>query len=223
MDLSLIACGLSEIHLTDWRGKPVHKSIIADLTALANASKQAGFDLTIASAFRNFQRQATIWNSKFLGQRPVYDINNCEVELATLSEIEKCKAIMLFSALPGASRHHFGSDLDIYAKNCLNSEQSLQLAPWEYQSGGPFSEFSAWLDENLTDFGFFKPYATYNGGVAQEPWHISHITTSEQLEQHQNIDAIADAISQHDILGKQTILVNLKSLHEQFVTNIIKV
>ncbi|CAM4170547.1 M15 family metallopeptidase [Pseudoalteromonas byunsanensis] len=223
MNLSLISCGLSEIHLTDWHGKQVHEDIVTDLTALECAAKQAGFDLTIASAFRSFQRQAKIWNAKFSGHRPVNDINNCPVELSALSEIEKCKAIMLFSALPGASRHHFGSDLDIYAENCLGEQHTLQLAPWEYQAGGPFAEFNAWIDENLTDFGFFKPYAKYNGGVAQEPWHISHIATSKLLEQHQSIDAIADAINQHDVLGKQTILANLHILNDRFITNIAKV
>ncbi|WP_105168067.1 M15 family metallopeptidase [Pseudoalteromonas sp. T1lg23B] len=223
MDLSLIACGLSDVHLTDWYGKQVHKNIVSDLKALSRASKQAGFDLAIASAFRSFERQASIWNGKFSGLRPVYNIDNCAVEVSTLSEIEKCQAIMLFSALPGASRHHFGSDLDIYAKNCLGHGQSLQLAPWEYLHGGPFAEFSLWLDENLAEFGFFKPYAQYNGGIAQEPWHISHIATAKLLEQHQSIDVIADAISRHDVLGKQTILANLSHLHERFITNITKV
>ncbi|BBN81370.1 peptidase M15 [Pseudoalteromonas sp. A25] len=220
MDYSQVACGLSKSHLTDWYSHGVHTDVVSDLTALAFAAKKAGFDFCIASAHRDFARQATIWNTKFVAERPVYDLQGNKVELTQLNDIQRCEAIMLFSALPGASRHHFGSDFDVYAKNCLPPSQSLQLEPWEYQIGGPFAEFNQWLDEHLTDYGFFKPYAHFQGGVAQEPWHISHRLVATQLEQHQTIENITAALVANDVSGKQTILNHLPSLYKRFITNI---
>ncbi|MBD1583526.1 M15 family metallopeptidase [Pseudoalteromonas sp. S16_S37] len=220
MDYSQIACGLAQNHLTDWHGKFVHLDIVHDLTRLTDAAKLAGFDLSVASGHRSFERQAAIWNGKFAGQRPVYDLQGNEIELAKLNELEKCEAIMLFSALPGASRHHFGSDLDIYAHNCLEPQQSLQLEPWEYDAGGPFAEFNLWLDEHIQEYGFFRPYERFQGGVAREPWHISHLSVATQLEQHQHVDNIAAALKAHEVLGKQCILNHLPELYRRFIRNI---
>ncbi|NOU48952.1 M15 family metallopeptidase [Pseudoalteromonas sp. JBTF-M23] len=222
MDYSQIACGLVESHLTDWHGKSVHRDIVNDLSELTQAAKQAGFDLRVASGHRNFERQAAIWNGKFAGQRPVFDLQGRKITLTKLSEFEKCQAIMLFSALPGASRHHFGSDLDVYAKNCLEPTQSLQLEPWEYDAGGPFAEFNLWLDEHILEYGFFRPYACFQGGVAREPWHISHLSVASLLEQYQSIDNIAATLTAHDVLGKQCILHHLPELYRQYICNITR-
>jgi LAS superfamily LD-carboxypeptidase LdcB len=219
-DLAQIACGLTDFHLNHYKAVKVHQNIVSDLEKLVQCAKKAGFELAIASAHRDFERQMHIWNSKFLGNRAVFNNENQVIDMSKLSELDKCHAIMLFSALPGASRHHFGTDLDIYALNCLNSEQQLQLAPWEYQLGGPFYQFNNWLDENLETYGFYRPYAYYNGGVAAEPWHISHINTAMHLEKEQNIDNLNTVISQFDVAGQDTILANLSDLYTRYISNI---
>ncbi|TMP49750.1 M15 family metallopeptidase, partial [Pseudoalteromonas sp. S1612] len=94
----------------------LHSAIISDFLALQSAVKKAGFDLTIASSYRDFNRQSIIWNNKFLGIRPVFNKQQEVVDLTKLSDIDKCIAIMLYSALPGASRHHLGTDLDVFEK-----------------------------------------------------------------------------------------------------------
>jgi LAS superfamily LD-carboxypeptidase LdcB len=222
MTLSKIACGLDESHLIKWQEHAIHYEVETDLKALKDAADNAGFELTVASAYRGFERQAIIWNNKFQGLRPVFDLQGNQVDISTLTDIEKCRAIMLFSAIPGGSRHHFGTDLDIYASNCLASDQKLQLEPWEYQAGGPFFEFNEWLDENLSRYGFFKPYRHYNGGVAQEPWHISHLDTSSKLAKQQTVTNITLALSEHDVCGKNSLLKALPELYQQFIANICK-
>ncbi|MDK1286692.1 M15 family metallopeptidase [Pseudoalteromonas umbrosa] len=221
-NVALQALGLDLSHLVEYQDKFVHKEVIKDLDALNKAAKAAGFAFSIASAHRDFQRQAIIWNAKFSGKRPILDKNNSPVDITSLSDEKIVEAIMLFSALPGTSRHHFGSDLDVYASNCLGSGESLQLEPWEYQSGGPFDEFSCWLDASMPLFGFFKPYDTYRGGVAAEPWHISHLETAHILEKHVSLNTIEQVITERDVLGKEAILANLPKLYSQFITNIAK-
>ena len=176
--LAMCITGQSDTHLTEIQSHRLHTDIIDDFLALQNGAKNAGFELTIASSFRDFNRQAMIWNKKFLGIRPVFNKQQQIVDLSQLNELEKCTAIMLYSALPGASRHHLGTDLDVYDTAAINDDYKLQLTPDEYQHGGPFAPLSQWLDKNLAKYGFYRPYKQDLGGVAPELWHISHIKQS---------------------------------------------
>ncbi|CAM5189250.1 M15 family metallopeptidase [Alishewanella longhuensis] len=81
---------------------------------------------------------------------------------------------MLYSALPGASRHHWGTELDIYDAAAVPADYQPQLLPAEYASGGPFYKLAWWLECHAAEYGFFLPYKRYQGGVAAEPWHISY-------------------------------------------------
>lgn len=93
---SEILTGQSEKHLVEFHGSLVNWAIVCDLQSLTIAAKQAGFDLAIASSFRNFDRQLMIWQKKYTGINPVFDIHDEPVEFNGLSDLEKCQAIMLF-------------------------------------------------------------------------------------------------------------------------------
>ena len=51
-----------------------------------------------------------------------------------------------FSALPGASRHHWGTDIDVYDANAVSSDYVVQLSLKEVGSGGVFDSLHKWLD-----------------------------------------------------------------------------
>ena len=218
----LIQCitGQSDAHLVAIQNHYLHANIVNDFVALQSAAASAGFDLCIASSFRDFNRQSAIWNAKFSNKRVVLNKAQQAVELNSLSDIEKCTAIMLYSALPGASRHHLGTDLDIFDKSAVSDDYELQLTPDEYQHGGPFAELSQWLDTHLAEFGFYRPYQHDLGGVAPELWHISHIAQSEQLMSHLSLEVLHNCIKESDLLGKDAILTHLPALYERFVLNV---
>ena len=218
----LIQCitGQSDAHLVAIQNHYLHANIVNDFVALQSAAASAGFDLCIASSFRDFNRQSAIWNAKFSNKRVVLNKAQQAVELNSLSDIEKCTAIMLYSALPGASRHHLGTDLDIFDKSAVSDDYELQLTPDEYQHGGPFAELSQWLDTHLAEFGFYRPYQHDLGGVAPELWHISHIAQSEQLMRHLSVEVLHNCIKESDLLGKDAILTHLPALYERFVLNV---
>lgn len=218
----LIQCitGQSDAHLVAIQNHYLHTNIVNDFVALQSAAASAGFDLCIASSFRDFNRQSAIWNAKFSNKRVVLNKAQQAVELNSLSDIEKCTAIMLYSALPGASRHHLGTDLDIFDKSAVSDDYELQLTPDEYQHGGPFAELSQWLDTHLAEFGFYRPYQHDLGGVAPELWHISHIAQSEQLMSHLSLEVLHNCIKESDLLGKDAILTHLPALYERFVINV---
>ncbi|WP_076920104.1 M15 family metallopeptidase [Pseudoalteromonas sp. SK18] len=218
----LIQCitGQSDAHLVAIQNHYLHANIVNDFIALQSAAASAGFDLCIASSFRDFNRQSAIWNAKFSNKRVVLNKAQQAIELNSLSDIEKCTAIMLYSALPGASRHHLGTDLDIFDKSAVSDDYELQLTPDEYQHGGPFAELSQWLDTHLAEFGFYRPYQHDLGGVAPELWHISHIAQSEQLMSHLSLEVLHNCIKESDLLGKDAILTHLPALYERFVINV---
>ena len=221
-ELKQCATGLSSSHLVELQNHRLHRDIVNDFLALQQRAKEAGIDLTIASSFRDFHRQSAIWNAKFQGLRPVYTLEQQTVDLASLSDTEKCHAIMLYSALPGASRHHFGTDLDIYDTHPIDDDYQLQLTPDEYSPTGPFAKLAAWLDDNLEKYGFYRPYQEYKGGVAPEPWHISHIGVSAKMMQYLSVATLQQSIEQSELSGKQAILAELNTLYERYVLNVNK-
>ena len=103
-------------------GIAVHRAIVAPLTALQADAAQAGFDLRLVSGYRSFDRQLAIWNAKAMGKRAVLDSAGRVLDISALSEVELVNAIMRWSALPGASRHHWGSDIDVYDAAAVSAD-----------------------------------------------------------------------------------------------------
>lgn len=199
----------------------VHPDVVDDLLALHQAAQHAGFNLHIASGFRDFARQQTIWNNKMAGKRAILDTNNQPIDHESLSEEEKIFAILRWSALPGASRHHWGCEFDVYDRTALPPSTQLQLEPWEYFTGHQ-ADFYQWLQQHLTEFGFFFPYARDLGGVAVEPWHISHIQTAQQCQQQLTPDLLQQQWFSEHILGKEFILQQLDKIYARYIVNISK-
>ena len=77
---------------------------------------------------------------------------------------------MLFSALPGASRHHWGTDFDFYDKAAITNKYQIRLQQDEYSEGGRFAALTAWLDDNMAQFGFYKPYDELGLSLVYDPY-----------------------------------------------------
>ena len=91
----------------------LHAQVVAPFLNLRRAAQADGFDLAPVSSFRDFARQLEIWNGKFSGERPMLGASGAQLDAAALRPRERIDAILLWSALPGASRHHWGTDLDL--------------------------------------------------------------------------------------------------------------
>jgi len=198
----------------------VHKQVASPFHGLQIAAQKAGFNLQIASGFRSFERQKLIWNNKFSGKTTILDKDGHPLAIEKLSEIEKLFAILHWSALPGTSRHHWGTDFDIFDPNCLPAGQNLQLTVSEYGDAGYFFELSQWLSENMKTFGFYRPYQKYNGGVAIEPWHISYFPIAQQAIDKLDLPLIEGTISHNNVLAKSLICEQLPIIYKQFICNI---
>ena len=84
----------------------LHHGAVAAFGRLQEMALTQGFDMVIASSFRSFDRPLLIWNEKAGGLRPLYDSSGHPLAYDQLSPWELAQAILRWSALPGASRHH---------------------------------------------------------------------------------------------------------------------
>lgn len=193
--------------------------VVAHLLQMKMFAKSAGFDLRVASGYRSVERQLSIWNAKARGDRPVLDINGIPLDISALSEQELIFAILRWSALPGASRHHWGTDFDIYDASKISADYKLQLTQAETQGDGPFAEFHGWLSDVLASgsWNFFRPYDVDRGGVAPEPWHLSYAPLAREAAQALTLDNLRLHIEQLDIALKPVILENLNDIYARFV------
>lgn len=170
--------GLDDSHLVALPdGHRLQDDAARAFSALQSDARQAGFELAIASSFRSFARQLSIWNAKASGVRAVHDDLGRAVPMAQLSAAERVRAILRFSALPGTSRHHWGTDLDVYDAAAISPGYQVQLSPQEVAAGGVFDALHTWLDARMAageSHGFYRPYSLDRGGVAPERWHLSY-------------------------------------------------
>lgn len=158
----------------------------AAFDALAAEARHAGFDLRVASGYRSFSRQLMIFNAKACGDRPTLDDDDRPVDLEALPLASRIEAILRFSALPGGSRHHFGTDIDVYDAAAMPPHYRLSLCQAEVCAGGLFDPLHCWLDERIASgesHGFYRPYDRDRGGVAPERWHLSYAPLARSFEQ----------------------------------------
>ena len=227
--------GSSQDHLSEWSGDSVdigkslnsaipaatyliHSEVAEPLTELRGLAAQQGFDLRLCSSFRSFDRQLKIWNDKVNAVRPVYDDRGSVINMAQLSEWQQVQSIMRWSALPGASRHHWGTDFDIYDAAAIDNNYQLQLTPSEVEGQGVFAPFHNWLDSVIgRDSDFYRPYAKDCGGIAPERWHISYRPLAEQYAARLTVEVIAERLVNSEILLKDTLLDHLDEIYQRFI------
>lgn len=211
--------GRSNTHVSDLEHPPctLHPSVIPALHSLRAAAAADGLDLLPVSSFRDFERQLGIWNGKWRGQRPVLDAEGSALDVGAMCATERMRAILHWSALPGASRHHWGTDLDLVDGNVVASGYRPQLSREEYLPDGVFGRLGEWLDLHCGRFGFFRPYDTWRGGVQPEPWHVSFGAVAVPALAALTVEVLREALAAAPIEGKDAILAALPELHERYV------
>jgi zinc D-Ala-D-Ala carboxypeptidase len=141
----------------------LRKDATAAFEKMWMAAQRDGVYLTIVSATRNFDRQTEIWNAKWQ-----------KLSAKRMTGPEKAKNILLYSAMPGCSRHHWGTDLDL---NSLNNS--------DFSEGAKWNKTYTWLAENASTYGFCQVYSARSTGRAtgyeEERWHWSYTPLAKIL------------------------------------------
>jgi LAS superfamily LD-carboxypeptidase LdcB len=198
----------------------LHSQVVAPFLNLRRAAAADGIDLLPMSSFRDFDRQLNIWNGKFNGERPMYDASGTELAATQLSPADRVEAILMWSALPGASRHHWGTDVDVIDGNAPAAGFPDKLTRAAFAFGGPFENLDRWLEAQAPRFGFFRPFQGVRSGVQPEPWHLSFAPVAERARGDLSAKVLQTAIESAPLLGKEVVLARLDELHERFIATI---
>jgi len=138
--------------------KVVHDALLRMYTDFHTANPNVLF--WVQSSLRNFDTQKGIWDGKYTS-RP------CKNEATPGA---KADCILRYSAMPGTSRHHWGTDFDL---NVLENSY--------YASGNGLKLYN-WLTANAATYGFAQPYiAGRTAGYLEEKWHWSYVAYSSVL------------------------------------------
>ncbi|MCY4644708.1 MAG: M15 family metallopeptidase [Bacteriovoracales bacterium] len=213
-----ILMGKSTTHLKQDGDFWVHHKALDPFRELCEAARKAGFDIRPISVFRPLDGQLAIWNAKARGERSLLDPSGKPLNYPNLSRHEILKAILHWTAVPGASRHHWGTEFDIYDSRALSPWQGPSLTPEE--SEGPMGAMHSWLDDNLKSFDFFRPYAKDLGGVCPERWHISYRPVSQEYFERYNFQLFCEAIDRADLELAPFIRKEASDIFDRYVRNI---
>jgi LAS superfamily LD-carboxypeptidase LdcB len=151
----------------------LRKEALDAFEEMEEAALEAGFDLEIISATRIFSYQEGIWTRKWN-----------RLAMADMTDMEKVEDIMTYSSMPGTSRHHWGTDIDL---NNLNNS---------FFESGQGKELYEWLTENAPRFGFGQTYTSKESGrkgYNEEKWHWSYMPIAgPMLEQYNSKVSYSD-------------------------------
>jgi len=189
------------------------------LDLLQASARKVGIEIAVASGYRSVERQTLIWQRK-AAQDYCFEIEGRAVPARELNDEQWLAAVMQWSAVPGLSRHHWGTDLDIYDSNALPMDYQLQLTPEEYSASGIFSNLHYFLNDAVDQrhIGeFFRPYRSSTNAISPEAWHLSFAPEAEQFNEQLDIDTAAKIIPFSELRGGALLKNNLEEILERYV------
>ena len=145
---------------------------------MALAASKEGIEIAVASSYRSYTRQEQIWTRK-------YD----RLTKRGMSPEKVINKIIEYSTIPGTSRHHWGTDIDIIQGGKAKQQDSLLAR--HFEPGGLYRKLKVWLDKNKESFGFYEVYTQdpNRKGFSYEPWHLSYKPLSyAMLKEYRDID-----------------------------------
>jgi LAS superfamily LD-carboxypeptidase LdcB len=166
-------------------GQYLREETLAAFKNMYNEALKDGVSLAIISATRNFDAQKGIWEANWSGKRIVDGKN---LATAVADPVERARIILKFSSMPGTSRHHWGTDIDL---------NSMDPKYFETDTGKKMYD---WLVKNASNYGFGQPYCAKGEqrptGYEEEKWHWSYLPISKQC-----INAWKNKVTYDDITG----------------------
>ncbi|MDT8415025.1 MAG: M15 family metallopeptidase [Flavobacteriaceae bacterium] len=148
---------------------------------LRAAAASDDIQIKVVSSYRSYVQQNRIWDRKYK-----------QFTEEGLSPEDAMAKIVEYSTIPGTSRHHWGTDLDLVAQNNLQLEDELLEA--HFEPGAPFYDFKQWMNRHAASFGFVEVYtnAPERNGFKYEPWHFSYLPLSKKyLKRFLKIDLLS--------------------------------
>jgi len=152
------------------RKEYIHKDVLEPFIAMYEAAEKDGIRLGIVSAHRTFETQKWLWNQRY------YNSSN---------PVSVAKIVLNYLAMPGTSRHHWGTEVDLISTKLYYYES--EEGKYTYQ----------WLIDNAADYGFYQVYtAGKTKGYNEEKWHWSYMPVAKEF-----LKQYGEKITYEDISG----------------------
>ncbi len=139
----------------------LRNGVLLAFESMWRAAQSEGIKLEVISATRSFSAQRSIWNRKWNAPR-----------FMGFQAADRAREILRYSSMPGTSRHHWGTDID------LNSLEN------EWFETPPGSHVYSWLCANASKYGFYQVYTDKSlgrTGYEEERWHWSYLPVAEVM------------------------------------------
>ena len=173
----------------------LEKETYSAFIKMKDAAEKDGIVIKLVSGFRDFYKQQMIWNNKYKKFTNEFSLDGPTA----------IKEIIRFSTIPGTSRHHWGTEIDIIDKNFEN-EKDLLISK-KYEEGGIFNSLKKWMDKNSKRFGFYIVYDDDSNrpGFEYEPWHYTYKPISDLYQKEFLKLNLKSIISKTKVEGKEFI------------------
>ena len=145
----------------------IHKDANFAFEKMKEHAQKDGIKIEIVSSYRSFEKQKQLFENKY--------IRFTNEGMTPEKAIEK---IIEYSTIPGTSRHHWGTDLDLIDANFPKPESILEEE--HFYGNGPYCKFKEWMDIYAESYGFIEVYTQsyFRKGFKHEPWHYSFAPVS---------------------------------------------
>lgn len=167
---------------------------------MRNEAAKSGISLRIVSATRTFDEQKRLWENKWNARTPVNTdtgefLPKPLTRYDNLTKDQRALRILEFTAMPSASRHHWGTDLDF---NDVN--------PSYWTTARGLREY-AWLVQNAPAFGFCQVYSANRlTGYHEEKWHWSYLPIARNLTNEYKKMITDSDITLTEFIGSETAI-----------------
>lgn len=178
----------------DIRGNAFHLRVEAAraFEAMRGRARRQGVEIVAYSAYRSFARQSRIWNRKFRRLSLVHPDPRMVI-----------REIISHSALPGTSRHHWGTDLDVI--DALPQRPQDALSAEHFLEGGAYRKLYEWLLRHAGACGFHEAYTKdpERSGFEHEPWQWSFAELSVPLLARHHLLPLHEKLPLHELEGRE--------------------
>lgn len=173
-------------------GFQLRKEAFDAFSMMKNEALKKNISINVVSSYRNFAHQNRIWERKYKS-----------FTQQGLSPEKAIQKIIEYSTIPGTSRHHWGTDIDISDANVAQPKNVL--SPRHFEGKGCYVNLKKWMDEHSRDYGFYLVYTNNPGrkGFKYEPWHYSYKSLScDYLHNYRKLN-LKDILNKESLLGHQ--------------------
>jgi len=173
-------------------GYKVLKRVNEAFLDMNSAARKSGLSVRVVSSYRGFNHQNLIWTRKYNRYRS-----------RQLSSQTAVNYNIRYTAIPGSSRHHWGTEIDVVDGTVKTSQYPLNTK--HYHGNGMYKSFREWMDDNAHKYGFFRVYTNdyTRRGFRYEPWHYSFAELAKPMLKEYTERNIQNNLKYQELLGKR--------------------